>query len=465
MNKGIIMKQFKALEINNADDLIFGNSKYPVTTKHGLVIGGGTVYPELNFTLPTYEICRDNFADMKKIYRDVIDDACKRACDLESPGLVVEFEALIEMTLEPVYSTEITKILADVLDSYYNKYSLKSALRVTPNDTRHKNRPPLMRSGELLDNMLVSFSESAKAGGELLSIESTGGKEIHDDALLSCDISKVLFSLAVLGTRDMNFLWEKIVAIAKETNTIPAGDTACGFGNTAMVLAEKKYIPKVFAAIVRAISIVRSLVAYEQGAIGPGKDCGYENPFIKAITGYPMSMEGKGATCAHGSPLGNISAATCDLWSNESVQIIKLLGGMAPTVCFEQLEYDCRLMNQAHKNSFAKNYRNMMVDSDQGKDPQALILSPENVIKISSNIVQETGYYRRSKAAALTALNIIEKAHQDKTVKILPVEESWIYMLGEQLTALPQNEADFIELILPQLDESLFIKKDYSLIN
>jgi len=143
----------------------------------------------------------------------------------------------------------------------------------------------------------------------------------------------------------MEMLWGKIVAIANKTGTIPGGDTACGFGNTAMVLAEKKYIPKVFAAVARIATVVRTLVAVEQGAKGPDKDCGYEGPFLKAISGIPISMEGKTAACAHFSPLGNIAAACADLWSNESVQKIKLLAGMAPTVYFEQLEYDTRLMN------------------------------------------------------------------------------------------------------------------------
>jgi len=70
-----------------------------------------------------------------------------------------------------------------------------------------------------------------------------------------------------------------------------------------MVLAERKMIPRVFAAVVRAVTAVRSLVAYECGAVGPGKDCGYENPILKAITGCPMSMEGKTAACAHLSPM------------------------------------------------------------------------------------------------------------------------------------------------------------------
>ena len=43
------------------------------------------------------------------------------------------------------------------------------------------------------------------------------------------------------------------------------------------------------------------------------------------------------------------------MWSNESVQNIKLLSGMAPTAYYEQLEYDTRLMNQAIKEG--KNQR------------------------------------------------------------------------------------------------------------
>jgi methanol--5-hydroxybenzimidazolylcobamide Co-methyltransferase len=43
---------------------------------------------------------------------------------------------------------------------------------------------------------------------------------------------------------------------------------------------------------VRAVTAVRSLLAYECAAVGPGKDCGYENLILKAITGFPMAMEG-----------------------------------------------------------------------------------------------------------------------------------------------------------------------------
>ncbi len=118
----------------------------------------------------------------------------------------------------------------------------------------------------------------------------------------------------------MEFLWNKIVGICEEKGVVPGDDTDCAHSNTAMRLAFTDYIPQTFAALVRAVGAARSLVSFEQGATGPHKDCGYEGPILKAITGMPISMEGKGCACAHASYIGNVASAVCDLWSNESVQ-------------------------------------------------------------------------------------------------------------------------------------------------
>ena len=214
-------------------------------------------------------------------------------------------------------------------------------------DIREDRESVHMWKGRHWELVLETFEGCAKEGADFLAIESIGGKDIHDDAIVFCDLPKSLFALGILGARDMSKLWSAIVDIADKTGSFASGDTACGFANTAMVLAERGYIPKVFSAVVRVMSAVRSLVAVEEGAVGPHKDCGYEGVYVKAITGIPISMEGKSSACAHLSPLGNISAAVADLWSNESVQNIRLLGGMAPTVSMEQLSYDCRLMNEA----------------------------------------------------------------------------------------------------------------------
>lgn len=78
----------------NLDDFIYGSSIHPVQCKNGLVIGGGQVYPELNFTLPPMQITQDTMPEVLKQYKDIIEDACKRAKELFAPGFAVEIELL-----------------------------------------------------------------------------------------------------------------------------------------------------------------------------------------------------------------------------------------------------------------------------------------------------------------------------------------------------------------------------------
>jgi methanol--5-hydroxybenzimidazolylcobamide Co-methyltransferase len=384
---------------------------------------------------------------------------------LYSEGIIFEFETLIEMTKNPEYGVELVKVMNEQCEEFYKKYGLASEIRLTPNDLREFDRPPRQRTSSYLDPMMELFERGAMAGGDILSIESTGGKEVFDDALMRCDIKEVTFALCILGVRDMQMLWKKIVHIANSQNKIAGGDTACGFGNTAMVLAEKKYIPKVFAALVRVISVVRSIVAMEEGAVGPDKDCGYEGPFLKAITGIPISMEGKTAACAHFSPIGNIAFACTDLWSNESVQNIKLLSGMAPTAYLEQLEYDVRVSNEALKlgHSYPHMFQQLLINSDIYTDPQALILSPENVIRISKELIKGDSYVANAKNGALTAIDIIEEALASGQMKLPDMETDYLPILREDLESIPDNESEFVEMMLPLLDRGKFILKEYGL--
>jgi methanol--5-hydroxybenzimidazolylcobamide Co-methyltransferase len=459
------MKTYHELAIKDPKDLIFGVSPKPLTTRHGMVLGGGLVYPELNFTLPPMLLEADTLPQVRKHYEQIVTGALERAAELEADGVQLEFETLPPMTENPEWGLELAKILLDKMEHFNSTTGLKSVLRMTPNDTREMVRPPQMRSGELLDNMLVLFEESAKAGAELLSIESVGGKEIHDEALTFCDIRQIMFSLCVMGVRDMRFLWTKIAEVAKKHNVYAAGDTACGFGNTAMVLAEKNMIPRSFAAIDRTITAVRSLVAYECGAVGPGKDCGYENPFLKAITGFPMAMEGKTAACAHLSQLGNIAAATCDVWSNESVENARLLSGMAPTAYMEQLIYDCRLMNEASKDGRdgALLLQKWLVNSDASRDPQAFILTPENVIRLAQTIVDAPDHYNAGKNVALETVKVIREGAADGAVAVDERELMYLDMVESGIESMPDSEADFAAQMMDEVDTSKFIPADYDL--
>lgn len=90
--------------------------------------------------------------------------------------------------------------------------------------------------------------------------------------------------------------------IAARHGAIPGGDTDCAQANTAMFMAgglASKDVPHTLAALCRVIGAGRSLVAYECGAVGPGKDCGFENPII-GDTSYGKSRHNRAFADAFG---------------------------------------------------------------------------------------------------------------------------------------------------------------------
>jgi methanol--5-hydroxybenzimidazolylcobamide Co-methyltransferase len=436
---------FNTLAISQPDQLLFGHAPSPVSCGFGLQIGAGQVYPELNFTLPMMSIEDGTWKEVVGHYRELGEMIIRASKRLQLPGLVVEFELLPPMTERPEWGAEITALLHDALEKAHGEYGLRSALRVTPTDIRDKQRPPLLRRGEEWDLLRESLDQCARSGAHILSIESVGGKEVHDEALMYGDVRGAIFALGVLAPRDMEWLWGSIVGIAARRGVIPGADSACGFANTAMQLAGQGMLPEVLAAVIRAASAVRSLVAYRCGAVGPSKDCAYEGPVIKAITGTPIAMEGKSASCAHFSPVGNVAAAMCDLWSNESVQNVRLLSGSAPEAFLELLAYDCRLFNEAIRQGTVLQYRSLLVQSDVTLSPQALILSPESTIEIARAIVAQPNSYMQTVAAARTAVQIITTALAHDRLTLSVRERQWLGKVDSALDAMPEAEASLLE--------------------
>jgi methanol--5-hydroxybenzimidazolylcobamide Co-methyltransferase len=456
-------EQMEPLAYATADEMIFGEAREPVTCGHDIVIGGGEVLPEVKFTLPAMLIEDKTMDKILGIYREAARQVLQKAVTLDQSALVIEFEHLYEMTLNPDWGAQITAILREEMDAFHAKYGLRSALRVTVADIREQERPPHMRTGHLLDKMRRAFDRCAAAGADILSIESTGGKELSDQALLEADIDGIAYALGVLAPADMGFLWDEIVGIARQHGIIAGGDTACGFGNTAMQLAHQHMIPKVLAAIVRLMTAPRSLQAVIHGATGPLKDCGYENPVIKAITGVPISMEGKSSACAHSSPVGNIAGAVCDLWSNESVQQVRLLGGYAPEVFAEVLTYDARLMNQAHAAGTAKALRDLFVSSDRNRDPQALVLDPEIMYQTAKRIVaRRDDPYAQTVAAGRFAVSTIREAVEDDVLALAAREKRWFRRLASAVENLPDDPETLHERLNPAYAD-LYLPEAYGL--
>ncbi len=440
------------LVITNADDLVFGMAPKPVRCGFELEIGAGAVFPEVNFTLPAIEISDATWPRIVAHYEEMARNILKRAVALQVPGIVLEFELLPPMTQHPEWGAEITALFHRHLAEAHAKSGLRSALRVTPTDIRDQGKPPLLRTSDAWENLKRSFELCIAAGADIVSIESVGGKEVHDQGLMYGDLRSIVFGLGCLAPRDMAWLWDRISGMCAEAGgkPVPGGDTACGFANTAMQLAHQKMLPEVLAAVVRAISAARSLVAFEHGAIGPSKDCAYEGPIIKAITGCPISMEGKSATCAHFSPLGNIAAAMCDLWSNESVQNVRLLSGNAPEAYTELLSYDCRLMNVAASKGQCKLLRDWLTESDEWLSPQAAILSASAACEIAEAIVKADGAYQRSLAAGNAAVAILRRGVEEGRLCLSAKELQWLGRIEAGLSAMPIAEGDLWEEMLEQ---------------
>jgi methanol--5-hydroxybenzimidazolylcobamide Co-methyltransferase len=328
------------------------------------------------------------------------------------------------------------------------KYGLKAAYRSTPADLR---KPDMhhMRESDYTMEIIETFKEVSKYA-DVVSIESMGGKEIFDHAIIRNDIAGILFGIGVLGAIDMEWMWDQIVAICKENNCIAGGDTNCSEANTAMFMAggmTSKDVPHVMAALARAISAARTMVAYECGATGPTKDCAYEDPIIKAMTGVPISTEGKASACAHSDLASNIIMAVCDLWSNEAVEYHDMFGATTTSVFAEILGYDCAILNTALELGHQEAVKEILVNSDMYRDSHSLIIAPDNAWEIGNAIVSNraTSNYASARAGAIKAGEIIQN---DPKMKLTALEKDALNKAMKDLDALPDAEGDFIDQCL-----------------
>jgi methanol--5-hydroxybenzimidazolylcobamide Co-methyltransferase len=456
------MEKFTSLAIADPQQLIFGKAPRPVECGHGLKLGGGEVVPEINYTLPTMQVTTDTLPEAVDQFCQMARSCLQRSVELQAPAVVLEFEHVFEFTENPEWGRAVTEKTREIMEEFHDRDGIRSALRVTVADIRDRRRPPKRRSGDELEKMLKSFELCARGGAHMLAIESTGGKEVSDRAMPEGDLAGCLFGVGYLGGRDMEFLWDHIVRIARDTKTIPSGDTDCAHANTAMRLANMNYLPHVLAAVMRAVGAARSIVAYERGAVGPSKDCAYEGPVMKAIAGVPISMEGKTSACAHSSHMGNIAAAAADLWSNESVQNVRLLSGFAPEVFSEMLIYDCRLMNQAIKEGRQMLLRDLLVNSDIYRNPQALMLAPDVCVELGQAIVSQVSHYQRARAAALIACEVMRRHIGPGKLSLPQRELQWLDRIQADLEALPEDEEKFAAQTAREYSE-LFELQSYGL--
>jgi len=428
--------RFTSLAYRSPDELVFGRALQPLRYGLGLEVGSGRVVPELKYW-PSR--AADESGRLVDEFAAITRDALERAVDLGLRALQLETELSHVATLNPALAREIVETQKGIIERYHSEHGIGIALRVTVADVRWSRE---VGREEALSRMLETFEAAAGAGADVLSIESIGGKEVYDYSIVRGDLKGIALALGVLAPADVEALWREVVSIAQRHGVLAGGDSACGFANTAMRLAgglKRKMIPHVLAAVVRAMSAPRTLKAFEVGAKGPGKDCAYENVYIKAVTGYPVSMEGKSSAVAHSSLVGNVAAAVCDLWSNEQVENVKLFGGTGPQVFLEILHYDCELLNAALRAGRERELRDLLVSSNLYTDPQALVLAPHVAWEISRAVVAERGDYERALAAARRAVEVIESEYAAGRLALEPREAAYLSRIKRELSELPDD--------------------------
>jgi methanol--5-hydroxybenzimidazolylcobamide Co-methyltransferase len=152
----------------------------------------------------------------------------------------------------------------------------------------------------------------------------------------------------------------------------------------------------------------------------------------------------------------------CDLWSNESVQNVRLLSGSAPEAFTETLAYDCRLMNVASDKGEALRLRDWLTESDEWLSPQAAVLSPEATMSIARAIASQKDHYGKTVAAGLAAVAVLRAGIERKQLTLRAKETQWLDRIERELESLVTAETELTEEMTGQHGNE-FDKSSYGL--
>ena len=462
--------RYTKMAYSSADEMVFGTAKSPVSYGFGIKVGAGRVIPELNYA-PRPGSEKDP-ARLAKEYVDYISkDVLERAVTVGFPDVQLETEWVSQMGT-PKMAIPVVEGQKAICEKYHEEYGINCAVRHTIPDQREAGEEGLrtgMKGHHAYPEALFKAAEVAcENGADVFSVETMGGKELSDYATTNGDVVAFLFGVGYLGSIDMEYVWKEFVNICKKNKTIAGGDTNCAGANTAMFMAGgylDNDVQRTYSAVTRAIASARTLVAWECGASGPDKDCGYEGPIAKSIAGKPCAQEGKNCQCAHCDLQGNLMAQVCDLWSNESVEYHPEFGGSSVQCWFGSLGYECALMNTATQLKQEKTLRDLYMYTDRTRGPEGYVLAYDHAYEIGQAIAANgNDLYLRSRAAGLKAAEIIINGYKSKELGLTNKQLDVINDIYKKISALPEDTDKFVEYAAKEYqDVPNFNLKNYGL--
>lgn len=451
----MVRKAYTSLAYTDPDEMVFGDAINPVNEPKGwgFTAGGGQVHPDIKVAPPPGS--EASLEKLKTAHNHLTTDACNRAIGIGIPSIMVEQEHVFQQTHNPDWGAATTEVQRDILQEFRDEWGIACWLRQTVADLRRSEIG--LRGVDYESDIMATVEACCKAGASDIAMETMGGKEVLDYSVTRAALEGVLFGIGVCGSLDMEYVWSQVVDICKKNNVVAGGDTNCSGANTVMFIAgglTDKDVAHTFAAFARAISAPRSLVAMEAGCTGPDKDCAYEGPIIKAISGNPTCQEGKDCVCAHGDVMGNLIAQVCDIWTNESVEYHEEFGGTTAAVWFQAVAEEVALMNIAKQTGNDKTLRDLYMSTDIYRDPQPLILAYPNAFEIGKEIVSDgEDIYLRCKRAAIKAGEIMSDAHDAGKVPLSKFEKEALDKGMDELEALTDDKDRFISDKVAWADE------------
>jgi methanol--5-hydroxybenzimidazolylcobamide Co-methyltransferase len=450
--------------------MVFGFAKKPVSYGFGLKIGAGYVIPEINYA-PRPGTEKDP-ARLRKEYVDYITkDVLDRAITVGFPNVQLETEWVSQMN-QARLSVPVVEGQKEMCEKYHEEYGVNCGTRHTIPDQReadHGLRTGMDESHQYPEKLFECAEIACENGADNLSCETVGGKEFADYAVTNGDIVAFLFGVGYLGSIDMTYVWQEFSEIAKRNRCVAGGDTNCSGANVSMFMAGgmmDQDVQKTFSAVTRAISAARTLAAWESGAMGPDKDCGYEGPIVKAIAGKPCAQEGKNCQCAHCDLQGNLIAQCCDLWSNESVEYHPEFGGSSVQCWFGSIGYESALMNTAIQLKQEKTLRDLYMYTDRTRGPEAYVLAYDHAYEIGKVIAQDgNDLYLRAKNAGMKAAEILLKGYESKELGLTAKQLETLQDINKKLSALPDDTDKFVDYAVKEFKDIVpnFNMKNYDL--
>ena len=461
--------RYTSMAYKDADELVFGHAQQPVSYGFGIKIGAGYVIPEINYA-PRPGAEKDS-EKLRKEYVDYISkDILNRAVTAGFPNVQLETEWVSQMNQEKL-SAPVVEGQKAICEKYHEEYGVNCAVRHTIPDQREADEglKPGMGGRSYPEKLFECAEIACENGADNLSCETVGGKEFADYAVTNGDITAFLFGVGYLGSLDMTYVWQEFADIAKKNKAVAGGDTNCSGANVSMFMAGgflDNDVQKTFSAVTRCISAARTLAAWESGAVGPDKDCGYEGIICKAIAGKPTAQEGKNCQCAHCDLQGNLIAQACDLWSNESVEYHPEFGGPSVQCWLGSIGYEAALMNTAIQLGQEKTLRDLYMYADRTRGPEGYVLAYDNAYKVGQAIAENgNDLYLRAKAAGLTGAKIIMNGYETKELALTNKQLDTLKSIIKTLEGLTDETDKIVEFCGKEYKDSVpnYNPKNYDL--